>query len=215
MNIHLVVEILDVMTTGSFVAWSQLAVKYDLGNESLAEFTSDMYYLAKYNRLTKNDLGQLKFDFDEDTAYHFDAGLFGEYLKNNVCIPAGVNHIIDDIVGSNKNEDGYITSLIGESGSEYEADLIVDCTGFKSLILEGEMNSEFVSFKDWLSNDSALATRIPYTDKPSQLENVTNCTAIENGWVWNIPLWNRVGTGYVYSSDFVDDEMQKKNLSSI
>ena len=103
-----------------------------------------------------------------------------------MCIPAGVNHIIDDIVGSNKNEDGYITSLIGESGSEYEADLIVDCTGFKSLILEGEMNSE--SFKDWLSNDSALATRIPYTDKPSQLENVTNCTAIENGWVWNIPL---------------------------
>jgi len=193
-------------------AWSQLAVKYDLGNESLAEFTSDMYYLAKYNRLTKNDLGQLKFDFDEDTAYHFDAGLFGEYLKNNVCIPAGVNHIIDDIVGSNKNEDGYITSLIGESGSEYEADLIVDCTGFKSLILEGEMNSEFVSFKDWLSNDSALATRIPYTDKPSQLENVTNCTAIENGWVWNIPLWNRVGTGYVYSSDFVDDETAEKEF---
>ena len=55
------------------MTWSQLAVKYDLGNESLAEFTSDMYYLAKYNRLTKNDLGQLKFDFDEDTAYHFDA----------------------------------------------------------------------------------------------------------------------------------------------
>ena len=27
--------------------------------------------------------------------------------------------------------------------------------------------------------------------------------AIQNGWVWNIPLWNRIGTGYVYSSKFV------------
>ena len=77
------------------------------------------------------------------------------------------------------------------------------------------MNSEFVSFKDWLSNDSALATRIPYTDKPSQLENVTNCTAIENGWVWNIPLWNRVGTGYVIQVTLWMMKLQKKNLSSI
>ena len=34
----------------------------------------------------------------------------------------------------------------------------------------------------------------------------TNCTAIENGWVWNIPSWERIGTGYVYSDKFVDDE---------
>ena len=26
----------------------------------------------------------------------------------------------------------------------------------------------------------------------------------QQGWVWNIPLWNRVGTGYVYSSDYIN-----------
>ena len=38
------------------------------------------------------------------------------------------------------------------------------------------------------------------------MTNTTNCTAIDNGWVWNAPIWNRIGTGYVYSSDFVDDD---------
>jgi len=28
---------------------------------------------------------------------------------------------------------------------------------------------------------------------------------MDAGWVWNIPLWNRVGTGYVYSSDYINE----------
>jgi tryptophan halogenase len=28
----------------------------------------------------------------------------------------------------------------------------------------------------------------------------TLCTALSSGWVWTIPLYNRLGTGYVYSS---------------
>jgi hypothetical protein len=49
-------------------------------------------------------------------------------------------------------------------------------------------------------------------NKEKQLEPFTNCTAIENGWVWNIPLWSRIGTGYVYSSKFVDDETALKEF---
>jgi tryptophan halogenase len=57
-----------------------------------------------------------------------------------------------------------------------------------------------------LPNNSAWATRIPYKNKEKELVGYTNCTAIENGWVWNIPLWSRIGTGYVYSDKFVSDE---------
>ena len=55
-------------------------------------------------------------------------------------------------------------------------------------------------------NDSAIATVIPYLDKENEMSSVTNCTAIEAGWVWNIPLYNRIGTGYVYSSKFATPE---------
>jgi hypothetical protein len=57
-----------------------------------------------------------------------------------------------------------------------------------------------------LPNNSAWATRIPYTDKEKEMEPYTNCTAINNGWVWNIPSWERIGTGYVFSDKHVSKE---------
>ena len=63
--------------------------------------------------------------------------------------------------------------------------------------------------------NSAWAVRMPYRDKEKQLQPFTNCTALENGWVWNIPVQSRVGTGYVYSDKFVDDEKHYKNLKNI
>ena len=38
------------------------------------------------------------------------------------------------------------------------------------------------------------------------MECFTTCTAYNNGWIWNIPLWSRIGTGYVYSDKFISDE---------
>ena len=77
--------------------------------------------------------------------------------------------------------------------------MYIDCTGFKSLLLDKTLKEPFESYSDMLPNDSAWATKILYKDKEKELVPYTNCTAIENGWVWNIPLWSRIGTGYVYS----------------
>jgi len=90
--------------------------------------------------------------------------------------------------------------------------LYIDCTGFKSLLLGETLKEEFISFEDMLPNNKAWATKIPYKNKKKELECYTNCTAIENGWVWNIPMWTRIGTGYVYSDKFVDDETALKEF---
>tara|TARA_Y100000004_G_scaffold134683_1_gene152350 strand:+ start:43 stop:1527 length:1485 start_codon:yes stop_codon:yes gene_type:complete len=151
-------------------------------------------------------VNQNKFDMNEVTrAYHFDATKFGLWLKNNYC--KKIKHIIDDVVSIEQDENG-ITSL----NNKYKADLYIDCTGFKSLLLDKTLKEPFESYSNMLPNDSAWATKIQYKDKEKELVPYTNCTAIENGWVWNIPLWSRIGTGYVYSSKFVDDDTALKEF---
>ena len=147
-----------------------------------------------------------KFDKNDCTyAYHFDAIKFGLWLKNNYC--KKIKHIVDDVVSVEQDENG-ITSL----NKKYKADLYIDCTGFKSLLLGKSLKEPFESYADMLPNDSAWATKIKYKNKEKELLPYTNCTAIENGWVWNIPLWSRIGTGYVYSSKFVDDDTALKEF---
>jgi tryptophan halogenase len=157
--------------------------------------------LVNSNKCFYNENNEIPFRFNMDTAYHFDATKFGLWLKDHYCLPKGLKHIKEDIISIEQNNEG-IVSL----NNKYKADLYIDCTGFKSLLLDKTLKEPFDSYTDMLPNNSAWATRIPYADKEEELVGYTNCTAIQNGWVWNIPLWSRIGTGYVYSDKFVSDE---------
>ena len=84
--------------------------------------------------------------------------------------------------------------------------MYIDCTGFKSLLLEEALGVKFNSIENLIPNNKAWATHIPYTDKTAQLQPFTNCTALNNGWAWNIPLWSRVGAGYAYSNKHISDD---------
>lgn len=158
--------------------------------------------LAKYNKLTDDP----RFDFEADTAYHMDAIKFGQWLKMHWCIPMGLDYHQGNIARCEKDMNGYITKLYTDDDRVFDHDLFIDCTGFKSLLLGNFMSEEFVSFhKDGggcLLNDSAVTCHMPHEDKEKDITNSTNCTAIENGWVWDVPLWERSGVGYVYSSGF-------------
>jgi tryptophan halogenase len=157
--------------------------------------------LVNQNKCFFNEDNIIPFDFKIDTAFHFDATKFGLWLKDYYCIPRGVKHIKEEIISIEQDNNG-IKSL----NNKHKADLYIDCTGFKSLLLGNTLKEPFESYENLLPNNSAWATRIPYKDKEKELVGYTNCTAIENGWVWNIPLWSRIGTGYVYSDKFVSDD---------
>jgi tryptophan halogenase len=162
--------------------------------------------LAEQNKISFNTSKKLdNFNFKRDVAYHFDATKFGLWLKNNYCIPREVVVIPQTVESINTNESG-IESLVLTDGTLVKADLFIDCTGFKSMLLEGALGERWDDFEHMLPNNSAWATRIPYTDKEKEMEPYTNCTAIGNGWVWNIPSWERIGTGYVFSDKYISKE---------
>lgn len=191
-------------------AWHHLATMYpeEYTPETFAEFyCTGNTMLAKYNKSTKNEQDILRnFRFEWDTAYHMDAQLFGQYLKEKIAIPHGVKHLQDEVHSYKKDQVGNITQILLVSGTTITSDLWIDCTGFRSQLLEQWMGQEFQPFSKVLANDRAWACRLPYIDREREMHNVTDCHALDNGWVWNIPLWNRIGTGYVYSSRFCTDE---------
>lgn len=153
------------------------------------------------------------FRFSDATALHFDAAKFGVWLRNHICIPNGVKHIIADVVNVDV-ENKKINSIKLSNDDSLTGDLFIDCTGFKSLLLGEALDEPFISYESLLPNNRAWATRIPYIDKQKELQSVTECTAIDHGWVWNIPLWSRVGTGYVYSDKHVSPEDALKEFKA-
>ena len=149
-----------------------------------------------------------KVDISYPYSYHFDATKFAQYLKEKFC--EDVNHIEATVVDGDVDENG-IKSLRLDNGENIEADLFIDCTGFRSLLLGDYLKEPFKSSNDLIPNDTSWITTIPHANK-KEMAPFTECTAIENGWVWEIPLWDRVGSGYVYSSKYVSDEDAKQEF---
>jgi tryptophan halogenase len=164
------------------------------------------------NKFALNKYGMFdNYNPDNDVAYHFDATKFGAWLRERYCKPRGVIHIPATVIDIVTNDDG-IEKLILDSGEEIGSDLYIDCTGFRSILLAGALKEPFNSYSDMLPNNRAWATQVQYKDKEKELEPFTNSTAIGNGWVWNIPSWERLGTGYVYSDKFIDPEDAKEEF---
>jgi hypothetical protein len=176
-------------------------------NDFYESFYSCMPFIYD-NKIYDNKDGQLpNFSWGNDVAYHIDAIKFGHMLRDKVALPNGVVHIQEHIKRVlQRATGGGIECIELDNGDQLEADLFIDCTGFKSLLLGETMEEFFEDFGDWLPNKRAIACHVPYTDKEVEMENVTNCTGYNNGWVWNIPLWDRMGCGYVYDPKFLTKE---------
>lgn len=147
-------------------------------------------------------------------AYHLDAGKFAKMMRE-ICIARGVEHVLEDVTRVEQDERGYITALELKESGRRPVQLVIDCTGFKGLIINEVLKEPFVSYSKYLANDRALAVQIPHRD-PTKIASVTKSTALGAGWVWRVPLFNRIGTGYVFSSAHrSDDEARDEFLAHL
>jgi flavin-dependent dehydrogenase len=168
----------------------------------------EFFLMTKLTNQFKLPHSPKHFPFRNAYSYHFDSHLLGEFLRNN-GIKLGVTHIQANITDVKLKECGEIAYVETDTSNQFDADLFVDCTGFKSLLMNKALNVPFVSYKNNLFNDSAVAvpTKVKNKAKPC-----TVSTALNAGWAWEIPLQNRVGNGYVYSSDYISSEEAEQEL---
>ncbi|NUP48188.1 MAG: tryptophan 7-halogenase [Catenulispora sp.] len=144
-------------------------------------------------------------------AYHFDAALLARYLRD-YGIRRDVRHVVDDVVDVRLDERGWISAVSTAACGDLTADLYLDCTGFRGLLINGALREPFVSFQDVLPNNRAVALRVPRDTATEGIKPYTTATAMDAGWIWTIPLYNRIGTGYVYSDEFCDPEEAEQTL---
>ena len=146
-------------------------------------------------------------------ALHLDASLFARFLRS-YAEARGVQRI-EGKVGqvTLRPADGFVEAVILESGERIEADLFIDCTGFRGLLIEEALHTGFENWNHWLPCDRAAA--VP-CERAGELSSYTLATARTAGWQWRIPLQHRVGNGYVYCSEFIgDDEAQATLLQNL
>lgn len=136
-------------------------------------------------------------------AYQFDASLLAEYLKG-YGTARGVRQVVDEVNEVRLKEDGSIDCVVTQRHGAIRGDLFVDCTGFRGLLINQALGEPFISFSDSLLCDSAIAMQVPRDIEKEGINPYTTATALSAGWVWDIPLYGRTGTGYVYSSAFLD-----------
>ncbi len=153
------------------------------------------------------------FGLDSEVAYHIDNRSFVEYLQGK-AESAGVQRIDRLIESAVPSADGRrIAGLIGEDGQRMEFDQYVDCSGFRSVLLEKALGSKFISFGRSLFADCAIAASVPNQGRslPYTLAEAMDC-----GWCWNTPQRSEDHRGYVFSSQFcspqqAEEEMRQRN----
>ena len=173
--------------------WFYNAMRYGWDNDA---FAKDYWYAAACadeNRLPVNSLPF--FDLDKECGFHFDAVKFANWLRDNYAKPRGIRHITGH-VKQFADDKIYLDDRV------INADLFFDCTGFNAVLNQ----SEWIDYSDYLPNNRAWVTRLPYKNKEEQMVPTTDCTALSSGWVWNVPTWERIGTGYNFCNKYISEE---------
>ena len=199
---------------GSFVLGPEIPTFNYWMTKSKKEFFDfvQSYRLAKANKSPKiNHAMDFTHGFITPSwdAVHFDAHKIGESIKE--LIKEKIEIVDTEIVEVDTFEQG-IKCLRDEAGIEYSADLYIDCSGFKSLLLGKTLGVRFLDETDNLPCNSAVAIPTQYKNPKEECHPYTKATTMKHGWRWTIPTYERIGNGYVYSDKYCSKEKAEEEL---
>ena len=168
------------------------------------------WQIAKAGRMAKPSPDPRSVLSTFDYAYHFDATLYAAYLRR-YAEARGVTRVEGKIRDVSLNgETGFVDSVTLEGGRTLEAELFIDCSGIRALLIEGALKTGYEHWNHWLPCDRAVAMPCENAGPPTPY---TRSTAREAGWQWRIPLQHRIGNGYGYASHLLDDDRAADLLS--
>ncbi|WHU02570.1 tryptophan halogenase family protein [Sphingomonas sp. NIBR02145] len=149
--------------------------------------------------------GEGEFSGPLNYAYHFDAARLAKILQER-AVELGVRHVSGLLTGVELDAEGAIARVQTRELGALEADLYIDCSGFRAELIGKALGAEFKSARQVLFTDRAIACKIPYADPDAPIESFTIAAAHAAGWTWDIGLEGARGIGTVYSSAHMSDD---------
>lgn len=140
-------------------------------------------------------------------ALHVDANLVGRYIEEK--FKDKIN-IIDALVVDVLTENNNIKSVKFNNGLELTADLFIDASGLERVLFKN-LDAEWVDISKILPTNRTIPN--PMFKTYDYIPPYTTADATKNGWILDVPLSNRRGTGYVYCSEFTTDEEAKEDFN--
>ncbi|MEO3787198.1 tryptophan halogenase family protein [Actinocorallia sp. B10E7] len=134
--------------------------------------------------------------------YHIDNKRILAYLRE-LAQARGITHVDCTVAEVLPGAGGTVEAVKADDGRTHRFDFFVDCTGFRSLLLEKTLGSPFLSYASSLFTDSAFFGNAPHGGR---VRPYTTARTMENGWAWTIPQRDEDHHGYVFSSRFTTDE---------
>lgn len=164
-----------------------------------------IYHGASLHNESTTKIPNSKFNYGY--AIHLDTLKFSKYIR---CVVKNKIKFVDDTLVDSVIENGFIKNLVFEKSGTVSADFYVDCSGFNSLLM-GKLTNGWVDISDILPLDTAIPQQVPIGNR--DINSNTLAEATSNGWIWQIPVGERYGTGYLYSSKFTSHEEAREDYS--
>ena len=141
--------------------------------------------------------------------YHFNTHKLNAFLTK-IAISMGIGIIEDDITDVVLDQDGGIKNLVG-TAKTYNYDFYVDSTGFKRILMN-KLGAKWQSYGNYLKMKSVITFQTP---EEENFNYWTLSQAMDYGWMFKIPVWERHGNGYIFDSDYINAEQAKQEVEKL
>jgi tryptophan 7-halogenase len=144
---------------------------------------------------------------------HFDAHRVAEWLKRVAKAREIESHVGNVVELLRDAESGDVCGLRFENEERtMPCDFLIDASGFTRMAMQKTMGQSLRSFSDFMTHDRAIPFHIPHPRANPHL--VTRALAMNAGWMWQIPVRERVGCGYVFSSEYLSEDQALVEIES-
>lgn len=171
-----------------------LEAAWDIAND---QYDHDSCYQTEFfenNRIPKGT--------SDVQSLHIDGVLFSKYIiehfKNDLTI---LDDIVVDVVKKEGTQE--IDFLQLKKHGKVTGDFFIDSSGFAKVLFK-HLDNEWIDLSSWCPIDSCIPN--PVFLEHQSIPVCTTAEASVDGWILNVPLQHRWGTGYLFSSRFTDNQ---------